>query len=338
MDHLLPENTNEFSPSEPNLIPPVWHVEGSYKNYNYQGSERIVQSLTEALNLGKPVIVTGTELGVGTTQATLEYAKDTSILGSKYGIVLFFETDSLENPDIQKTIDRLNQFSDWLLVINDHENPSELISRLPQNGDIIIVSKIKLSQDDNNQFTEVQIPPLPRPESINFIEQRTGQIDFANELANQLGDLPLALDLACHYIERTSLSLENYSRMLKEQENGVHHLPDSLHKIARPCNLLIASLTLTNPSALSFVKLIAAENFELISKDGILERKDSLPLAAREFLENQQTLDKAVQIVHPLIMSPSLWNLKMNPSIRMILHHLFEGDEEFATLQNILRK
>src|SRR5262245_34968934 len=56
-----------------------------------------------------------------------------------------------------------------------------------------------------------------RPESVALLKKRTGQMDqlAATELAEEVGDLPLALEQAGAYVEATEKSLSAYVKLLR---------------------------------------------------------------------------------------------------------------------------
>jgi len=58
-----------------------------------------------------------------------------------------------------------------------------------------------------------------RPESIDFLCKRTGQDDrkTADALADELGDLPLALEQASAYIETTGTAMKEYQDLIQDR-------------------------------------------------------------------------------------------------------------------------
>src|SRR5687768_6540958 len=69
----------------------------------------------------------------------------------------------------------------------------------------------------------LQVPPLPREDSINFLTERIGRTatsdrEAANHLADELGDLPLALEQAGAYIDATSKPIADYLRLFRGKQ------------------------------------------------------------------------------------------------------------------------
>ena len=66
------------------------------------------------------------------------------------------------------------------------------------------------------------IQVFKRAESVDFIIKRTKQEsqEDADELADALGDLPLALEQAAAYMEERAVSLADYLKLFRERSSG----------------------------------------------------------------------------------------------------------------------
>src|SRR5262249_23396475 len=69
------------------------------------------------------------------------------------------------------------------------------------------------------------IEVFDRKESVEFLCKRTGQVDrvSAEELAEVLGDLPLALEQASAYIDAVGLTFAEYLELFQFQRNALWH-------------------------------------------------------------------------------------------------------------------
>ena len=63
----------------------------------------------------------------------------------------------------------------------------------------------------------IPVPSLPAPEAVAYVVERSGDPDTAaaGELADLLGDLPLALQQACAYVEQTGMTVPDYVRLFR---------------------------------------------------------------------------------------------------------------------------
>ncbi len=104
----------------------------------------------------------------------------------------------------------LDRTPGWLLVYDNADEPTQLEPFLPaaRHGDVIITSR---NPAWRRIAHPVAIGPLARGESLAYVATRTGDRPVeADTLAELLGDLPLALEQACAYIEQTRISLPDY--------------------------------------------------------------------------------------------------------------------------------
>ncbi len=106
----------------------------------------------------------------------------------------------------------------WVLVFDNADEPHQLEPFLPraQHGDVIITSH---NPAWRRLARPISLPPLARAESIEFAVARSGDPDRAgaDALAGMVGDLPLALEQACAYIEQTGMSLPDYVRLFRSR-------------------------------------------------------------------------------------------------------------------------
>ena len=115
----------------------------------------------------------------------------------------------------------LDRTPGWLLVYDNADEPAQLEPFLPaaRHGDVIITSR-------NPAWRRIAHPvavgPLARGESLAYVATRTGDRPVeADTLAELLGDLPLALEQACAYIEQTRISLPDYVDLFRRHRDGL---------------------------------------------------------------------------------------------------------------------
>ena len=132
----------------------------------------------------------------------------------------------------------LQAHTGWLLVLDNVENPTRIAPALATltTGDILITTRRNIAWSDFG-IAALNLDMLPRPASIALLRQRlspqaadtaarpkppsTADRTFdegaADELAAELGDLPLALQQAAGYITAHRLDLTTYLRLLRAQ-------------------------------------------------------------------------------------------------------------------------
>jgi hypothetical protein len=176
--------------------------------------------------------------GVGKTQLAVEYVYRFS---NEYELVYWI---SAENPDqvrtslaklgqimhlpesvdlsqtVESVLDALrtmHPFRKWLLVFDNADHPDDLEQVLPvPNGHVLITSR-------NSSWTErariMEVDVLQRGESVELLQRRGRHIapGDADELAERLGDLPLALEQAAAWQAETGMSVREYLELFDDK-------------------------------------------------------------------------------------------------------------------------
>lgn len=160
--------------------------------------------------------------GVGKTTLAIEFARKYGLL---YDFIYYMDGKALRNSclalltlldvrlppetDSFNIIRMLNEFlpqrkTHWLLVIDDIKDPSLVTGLAPSGGHILHTSR------NSDWLSKIEIDVLKRDESISLLRQLSGlSADFADQagiLAEELGDLPLALVQAAAYIKQRRLT------------------------------------------------------------------------------------------------------------------------------------
>jgi tetratricopeptide (TPR) repeat protein len=239
-------------------LPAIWNIPFQ-RNLNFSGRKEILADLALALRSGEPgawkQALWGMG-GVGKTQIALEYAyshkpdyrvvwwlrsEEASTLLSDYAQLapkLYPESGPVADLNAARDAVKawLQQNEKWLLIFDNAQNPEAIKDFMPGDGPghVIITSR---SQEWGQLAKEFPIRIFEREESVNFILDRTRQQDkeTADALADELGDLPLALEQAVSYIGATSTSLAEYLDLFKkrrkelwEQEEKPIDYPDTV--------------------------------------------------------------------------------------------------------------
>ncbi|MFC5471558.1 FxSxx-COOH system tetratricopeptide repeat protein [Cohnella suwonensis] len=199
---------------------------------NFTGRDQEMEELRAKLTSGKFVSLVQTISGlggIGKTQLAVEYAykymdeyqlvwwiraEDHSTILSDMEMIcrkLYLpvtDTKDETNSIVRLLHGWLQKHSNWLLIFDNADNEAELYPYIPtqHQGNVLITSR------NPNWEQTITLDVWKRPHSVGFLLKRTGLDDEATaaRIAEELGNLPLALEQASAYIRQTRISMKDY--------------------------------------------------------------------------------------------------------------------------------
>ncbi|TLS40346.1 tetratricopeptide repeat protein [Streptomyces montanus] len=253
------------------------------RNPNFTGRMALLEQLDERLREGTttvlPEAIHGMG-GVGKTQLAIEYAYRHQ---SEYDIVwwipaerpgqigqalvelagrLGLETSTEANiagPAVREALREGRPFSRWLLIFDNADNPEQVRHYFPTggNGTILVTSR-------NRRWGLVggslEVDVFTREESKELL-RRSGpplQDDEADQLAEALGDLPLALEQAAAWRAETGMPASEYLRLFENKRTELLEVappPDYQLPVAAAWNVSLDHLETRSPAALRLLQL-----------------------------------------------------------------------------------
>lgn len=152
----------------------------------------------------------------------------------------------------------------WLLICDNTEEPGLLDGFLPSGGGghVLVTSRWPSWRRHGEDF---RVGVLHRAESIAFLRQRTGRDDQSgfDQLAELVGDLPLALEEAAAYLEQTGEALTGYLALLRERFAELFALSGSAtaehdrRRVATVWSVSLDRLHTDTPAAEALLNLLA---------------------------------------------------------------------------------
>jgi tetratricopeptide (TPR) repeat protein len=235
----------------PGAGPPVSNLPG--RNRHFSGRDVLLTELHARMRAAAVTAVLPQEAvhglgGVGKTELAIEFGHR---FGSDYDIVWWIPAEQpvttsaalaelagrLRVPpaaDQAATIgalfDLLRGRDRWLLIYDNAEDPVALRGLLPPagGGSVLVTSRWAAW---GRQAEPLRVDVLDRTESVQFLTRRTGltDVDGLAELAELVGDLPLALDEVAAYLEQTRVGLAEYLALLRDRARDLFGLTPSAH-------------------------------------------------------------------------------------------------------------
>jgi tetratricopeptide (TPR) repeat protein len=212
-----------------------WLVPDAMRTRYFTGREQLLAQLHRQLTNHRRAALSGLG-GVGKTQTAIEYAvrhraeypdgvfwtNAESTSGLTSGFVEIAKTlrlgaaaSSDQEQVVRATLEWMNGNGRWLLILDNVEDRRDLQSFVPQRGEghILITSREPVFQE-LGIARALEAVDLEGDDAVRFLLTRTGRDESersaAADLADELGNLPLALEQAAAYIAETGASFADY--------------------------------------------------------------------------------------------------------------------------------
>ncbi len=260
-------------------LPAVWRVPA--RNPRFTGRDDMLTELRRRLRAGEGTLVVQALYGlggVGKTQLAIEYAHR---FAADYELVWWIDAeqpvlipdqlaslaarlDVPTGPTVADTVERLlaelRHRAGWLLVFDNAERPQDVAAYRPGGaGHVLITSRCPCWGSLGGRL---EVDVLTRAETITLLRARIPTLDeeVADQLAAELGDLPLAAAQAAGYLEQTDLPAADYLRRFRTRRAGLlsrGHVVGYHGRIDTAWALSLERLSGEDPAAVQLLELAA---------------------------------------------------------------------------------
>jgi hypothetical protein len=205
-------------------------------------------------------------------------------------------------------LERGQPYVKWLLIFDNADKPEDLKELLPKGpGHILITSR-------NHQWHEVDVVDtvavdvFTRTESIEFIKKRVPALindADADRLAEELGDLPLALEQAGALQSETGIGIGEYLRLLQEQATlllGEGRQSEYPVSMTAAWSLSVSQLKQSVPEAIELLRCCAFFGAEPIPLDVFV------PVSAQVGVQPLKAVNPGLRALlsHPVLLSRAI--------------------------------
>ncbi|SHM99795.1 FxSxx-COOH system tetratricopeptide repeat protein [Cryptosporangium aurantiacum] len=305
-------------------VPAIWG-NVPQRNRNFTGRETLLERLRDQMSGDQDVTAVLQQAlqglgGVGKTQLAIEYAYRFS---SSYDIVWWVSADQsvllrsslaalaprlglsvapgrVEDA-LAAVLDALRRgepYKRWLLIFDNADQPEAIRDLIPNGPGHVLVTSRNHRWKGVTETIEVDV--FSRAESLDFLRKRVPDIDetAATQLADELGDLPIALEQAAALQVESGMSVGDYldllhdagSRLLGENKPTDYPVP-----VAAAWSLSMAQVRKHMPLAMDLLRRCAYFGPEPIPRDLLTRGRYVLTSPFGEALRDPLTVSRGMR-------------------------------------------
>jgi hypothetical protein len=293
------------------------------RNPDFSGRSTLLRELHETLMAGGASAVVQAATvhglgGVGKTQLALEYAhrhatdydviwwvpaeQPLAIPGLLAGLArrLGVPEQADQGELLASLWDALRPRDRWLLVYDNAEGPRELAPYRPPAGSGRVLVTSRTPTWERGTAT-VRLDVLDRDEAVAFLRLRTGSSDTTNvaEVAEALGNLPLALEQAAAYMDETHTTPADYLALYREHGAELLALgkPLSTEQTVATTWQVSLNQVRTTPAAQDLLRLSAFLAPDNIPRTLLSQHAKALPRRLRKTVRRPLAYNQAISVL-----------------------------------------
>ncbi|WP_241002910.1 FxSxx-COOH system tetratricopeptide repeat protein, partial [Streptomyces sp. CB01881] len=258
------------------------HFKVPPRHPSFTGRQAVLEHLHRQLGAGVAAVLPTSQTlyglgGIGKTQLALEYAHR---YRAEYDLVWWIDAEQTESVALalaglarrlglpvgdsvaegaeaaREALGRGNPSTRWLLVFDNADEPADLRPYFPDGPGRILVTSRNLAWTRAASALEVDV--FTRRESTEHLRRRVRALpaDDADAVAEALGDLPLAVEVAAAWLDATAMPVTTYLAKLRYalSAEGAFDYPRS---VAAAWGVSIGRLREQSPAAARLLQLCA---------------------------------------------------------------------------------
>ncbi|KJY31759.1 FxSxx-COOH system tetratricopeptide repeat protein, partial [Streptomyces sp. NRRL S-495] len=281
------------APRFPGRRPAVWEVPP--RNQHFTGRSTVLDRLRDRFGGGAGTTPTGVQVllglgGIGKTQIATEYAHR---FAADYDLVWWIDAEQAElitvalaelaarlglqvgdslSAAMEAALDTLGRgepTSRWLLVFDNVDEADGIVRYLPGGPGHVLLTSRHSGWSRRAEALEVDV--FGRAESVEHLARRLPDIspEEAGQVAEAVGDLPLAVEVASAWLAETDTTVAAYLAQLRAESARVLSMATAPTDYPTPAgatwNISIARLREQSPAAVRLLQLCAFLSAEPIA-------------------------------------------------------------------------
>lgn len=340
-----------------------WNIPHHLKNKNFVGRDTFIADLNHHVHtaVSNRIFAIHGMAGIGKTQIVYEYirtfkdqydliywmsAEDETLalkdfigLGEK--LKLPIDPDQEQRSNLELVKNWLGANERWLLVFDNMDDPKLLQTFLPDEvrGNILLTSR---NPNWMHAAEPIELGLLDPDYSALYLQQRSGVSDpaAALQLANLLGNLPLALEQAGAYIEATRCSLADYIEEYNKYKSKLLQLFQPYNynfTVVKVTELALERIRDSKPDALCLLNAMSFLHPEDIPKDLFVQDDTDLELEHYPIRDSLTLNSYIYELRRFSIIHADQASLSMHRLIQEIVRAGLPESQQRETLRLVLR-
>jgi tetratricopeptide (TPR) repeat protein len=326
---VIVEELPQFTASAPRAaLPNIWNIPYPRNPFFLGRDAELFQIRSHLLAgqttaLSQPQAISGLG-GVGKTQLALEYAyryyqdyqailwasaeSAESLVSSYVALANLLQLPEREAKEQEVTVQAvkhwLQKHSGWLLVLDNADDLAIASAFLPPHpgGHILLTTRAAAT---GQLAHRLEITTLGPEQGALFLLRRAGLLPSdasLEQITQELGDLPLALDQAGAYLEETGTSLGAYWQLYQEYRSELLHQRRGVGaghplSVATTWSLSFQRIEECNPAAADLLRLLAWLSPDAIAEEVLAVGAAFLGPRLSTVAENAWLLNQAIEVI-----------------------------------------
>ena len=307
----------------PGTLPQVWKVPARNSNFTGRGAE--LEQLARALAAGAVTVHSVHGMGgVGKTQLATEYAyahatdydlvwwiaaeEPAAIPDQFAALAVRLGLDPPADPEALQALvhDRLRSVQGWLLIFDNADRLEDIRPWLPGGpmppgipGHVIVTTR-------RGGFTAMgpvlDLDVIDLPDAIRILQARVPELDqqTAGQIASELGRLPLALEQAAAWLDRSGMPGSEYLELLRSRGAELYargQVDGRADTIATLWEISVGRIMTESPAAVQLLGVCAWLAPEPIPLDLFSGHADLLPEPLSSATGDQLRFSDAIAVL-----------------------------------------